>query len=168
MVLIKLVLLFQMVPINEMSAVLKVVKHLPHLKEKDWVRLRRSKYKDDLAQVDWIDLAQNMVHLKLIPRVDYTRMRGALRTSQDSQALKKKKRPPQKLFDADQIRAIGGEVGKDGDFFIFEGDRFDQHRGFLYKSFPLSYVIADGVKPTLAELERFQVDASEDISQERK
>jgi transcription elongation factor SPT5 len=38
-------------------------------------------YKDDIAQVDYVDLAQNHVHLKLLPRIDYTRPRGALRAS---------------------------------------------------------------------------------------
>lgn len=41
-------------------------------------------YKDDIAQVDYVDLAQNQVHLKLLPRVDYTRPRGALRNNQVS------------------------------------------------------------------------------------
>lgn len=36
-------------------------------------------FKDDLAQVDFVDPSQNSVHLKLIPRIDYNRMRGALR-----------------------------------------------------------------------------------------
>lgn len=39
-------------------------------------------YKDDIAQVDYVDVAQNEVHLKLLPRVDYTRPRGALRVQQ--------------------------------------------------------------------------------------
>lgn len=30
-------------------------------------------------QVDWVDLSQNMVHLKLLPRIDYTRKRGSRR-----------------------------------------------------------------------------------------
>jgi len=51
------------------------------LKVKQWVRLKRGLYKDDIAQVDYVDLAQNQVHLKLLPRIDYTRMRGALRTT---------------------------------------------------------------------------------------
>lgn len=38
-------------------------------------------YKDDIAQVDYVDVAQNEVHLKLLPRIDYTRMRGALKSS---------------------------------------------------------------------------------------
>jgi len=32
------------------------------------------------AQVDYVEPSQNMIHLKLLPRVDYTRHRGALRT----------------------------------------------------------------------------------------
>lgn len=43
----------------------------------------------------------------------------------------------------------------DGDFLIFEGNRYSR-KGFLYKNFTLSAVIIDGVKPTLAELERFE------------
>lgn len=71
----------EMVPIKEMTDVLKVVKEQVGLKVKQWVRLKRGLYKDDIAQVDYVDLAQNQVHLKLLPRIDYTRMRGALRTT---------------------------------------------------------------------------------------
>lgn len=71
-----------MVPIKEMTDVLRVVKEQSGLKKKQWVRLKRGQYKDDLAQVDYVDVAQNQVHLKLLPRIDYTRLRGALRTQQ--------------------------------------------------------------------------------------
>jgi hypothetical protein len=71
-----------MVPIKEMTDVLRVVKEQTGLKVKQWVRLKRGLYKDDIAQVDYVDLAQNQVHLKLLPRIDYTRLRGALRTTQ--------------------------------------------------------------------------------------
>lgn len=33
-----------------------------------------------LFQVDWVDVAQSKVNLRIVPRIDYTRMRGALRT----------------------------------------------------------------------------------------
>lgn len=71
----------EMVPIKEMTDVLKVVKEQVGLKVKQWVRLKRGLYKDDIAQVDYVDLAQNQAHLKLLPRIDYTRLRGALRTT---------------------------------------------------------------------------------------
>ena len=41
----------QMVPIKEMTDVLKVVKEVTNLKSKSWVRLKRGLYKDDIAQV---------------------------------------------------------------------------------------------------------------------
>lgn len=70
-----------MVPINEMVDTLKVVKDMPTLKPGTYVRLKRTQYKDDLAQVDWVDIAQNKVNLKLLPRIDYTKLRGALRNT---------------------------------------------------------------------------------------
>lgn len=148
----------QMVPIKEMTDVLRVVKEQTGLKLKQWVRLKRGLYKDDIAQVDYFDMAQNQVHLKLLPRIDYTKLRGALRTNQsDSEAEKRKRKrhPPAKPFDPEAIRAIGGEVSTDGDFMIFENNRYSR-KGFLYKTFSLSAVIVDGVKPTLSELERFE------------
>ncbi len=42
-----------MVPIKEMTDVLKVVKETANLKAKMWVRLKRGIFKDDLAQVGW-------------------------------------------------------------------------------------------------------------------
>ncbi|KAG8235706.1 hypothetical protein J437_LFUL016324 [Ladona fulva] len=137
-----------MVAIKEMTDVLRVVKEKTGLKPKQWVRLKRGVYKDDIAQVDYVDLAQNQVHLKLIPRIDYTKPRGALRTSQadnDDNKRKKKRRPTAKPFDPEAIRAIGGEVASDGDFLIFEGNRYSR-KGFLYKNFTMSAIIADGPK----------------------
>jgi len=40
-----------MVPIKEMTDVLKVIKETAYLKPKQWVRLKRGIFKDDLAQV---------------------------------------------------------------------------------------------------------------------
>ena len=40
-----------MVPIKEMTDVLRVTKEQAQLKPKQWVRLKRGLYKDDLAQV---------------------------------------------------------------------------------------------------------------------
>lgn len=97
----------EMVPIKEMTDVLKVVKEQTGLKPKQWVRLRRGQYKDDIAQVDYVDMAQNQVHLKLLPRIDYTRLRGALRTNNpdaDNSKRKLKRRPPAKPFDPEAIR----------------------------------------------------------------
>ena len=55
----------QMVPIKEMTDVVRVVKERIGLRPRQWVRLRRGIYKDDLAQVDYVDMGQNQVHLKV-------------------------------------------------------------------------------------------------------
>jgi transcription elongation factor SPT5 len=155
----------QMVPIKEMTDVLRVVKEQIGLKPKQWVRLKRGLYKDDLAQVDYVDMAQNQVHLKLIPRIDYSRPRGALRTTASDESTKKqlkKKKPPPKLFDPEKVRSIGGEISNDGDFLMFEGNRYSR-KGYLYKNFVMNTILAEGVKPTLSELEKFE-EAPEGIS----
>lgn len=145
-----------MVPIKEMTDVLKVIKETAYLKPKQWVRLKRGIFKDDLAQVDYVEPSQNVIHLKLLPRIDYTRHRGALKSMQnDVEKRKKFRRPQQKLFDVEMIKSVGGEVTQDGDFLLFEGNRYDR-RGFLYKNFVMSAIIADGIKPTLTELEKFE------------
>ena len=36
-----------------------------------------------MMQVDYVEPSQNVVHLKLLPRVDYTRHRGALKSVQN-------------------------------------------------------------------------------------
>ena len=51
----------QMVPIKEMTDVLRVVKEAAGLKVKQWVRIKRGVFKDDLAQVDYVDVASNQV-----------------------------------------------------------------------------------------------------------
>ncbi len=148
----------QMVPFKQMTDVLRVVKEQVGLKSKQWVRLKRGLFKDDLAQVDYVDVAQNMVSLKLIPRIDYSRPRGALRTSASDDASKKalkKKKPPPKLFDPEKIRSIGGDISNDGDFMMFEGNRYSR-KGYLYKNFVMNAILAEGVKPSLAELEKFE------------
>ncbi|CAL1263965.1 unnamed protein product [Larinioides sclopetarius] len=142
-----------MVAIKEMTDVLRVTKEKAQLKPKQWVRLKRGIYKDDLAQVDYINVSNNTVQLKLIPRIDYTKKRGALRTN-EPEKRKKGKKPPAKLFDVDAIRALGGEITTNGDLLVFEGNHYSR-KGFLYKSFAKSALIVDGVKPTLSELEKF-------------
>lgn len=78
----------------------------------------------------------------------------------DDSKRKKKRRPVAKPFDPEAIRSIGGEVTSDGDFLIFEGNRYSR-KGFLYKNFTMSAILVEGVKPTLAELEKFEEQPEE-------
>lgn len=53
-----------------------------------------------------MDTSRNQVVLKMIPRIDYTRMRGSKRGEGDRGA-KRRRRPPAKFFDPDLIRYDG-------------------------------------------------------------
>uniref|UniRef100_A0A7E4WBL2 Transcription elongation factor SPT5 n=1 Tax=Panagrellus redivivus TaxID=6233 RepID=A0A7E4WBL2_PANRE len=150
----------KMVPRNEMVDTLKVVRDIPTLRVNSYCRVKRTMFKDDLAQVDEVDLARNEVCLKLIPRIDYTKLRGALRGQESDRGITRRKgRAPLGLFNADKIRSIGGEFTKDGDFTVFEGNRY--RNGFLYKYFNIDHVTVDGIKPTISELEMFNEGGNE-------
>ena len=58
----------QMVSIKEMTDVMRVMKEQVGLKRNQWVRLKRGLFKDDLAQVDYVDLSSNSIHLRMLPR----------------------------------------------------------------------------------------------------
>jgi transcription elongation factor SPT5 len=45
---------------------------------------------------------------------------------------------------------------------MFEGNRYSR-KGYLYKHFVMNAIVAEGVKPTLAELEKFE-EAPEGIA----
>ena len=157
-----------MVPIGEMIDTLKVIKDVPRLNAGSYVRIRRPLvYQGDLGRVEWIEMSQNQVCVSLVPRIDYGRKRGVLRDPEEERERKKRhKRPPQKLFDADAVKAIGGDVTTDGDMYIFEGNQYC--RGLLNKTFPLHALDTDGIKPTLAELEKFQDSGSDELQNERE
>uniref|UniRef100_A0A1I8HYD8 Transcription elongation factor SPT5 n=1 Tax=Macrostomum lignano TaxID=282301 RepID=A0A1I8HYD8_9PLAT len=151
----------QMVPIGEMTDVLRVVKDTTALRPGQWVRLKTGLFKDDLARVYEVRESMNQVDLVLLPRIDYSRKRGVLRGQDkdagggEQQAMNKRrfKRFPQALFDRTRIHEIGGETNREGDYTIFEGNYYDI-KGFLRKTFKMNAIISEGVKPTLTELEK--------------
>lgn len=57
-----------------------------------------------------MDTSRNQVVLKMIPRIDYTRKRGVLRSSDDESRKRKRRRPPTKLFDPDAIRCHNVDI----------------------------------------------------------
>uniref|UniRef100_A0A8B9P4T6 Transcription elongation factor SPT5 n=1 Tax=Apteryx owenii TaxID=8824 RepID=A0A8B9P4T6_APTOW len=112
-------------------------------------------------QVDYVEPSQNQISLKMIPRIDFDRIKarmslvpafparrggGGLRRARGGGLIR--------LF-CPAPSSLGGDVASDGDFLIFEGNRYSR-KGFLFKSFAMSAVITEGVKPTLSELEKFE------------
>ena len=103
------------------------------IKTHSWVRIKRGVYRDDLAQIDYVEHNQNKVVCKMLPRVDYKKVKSMYKDREPVQSRSgrsAKGRPAQKLFDADLVRSLGGELKKDGDFIIFESGRY--RNGFLF------------------------------------
>jgi len=149
-----------MVPLKEMTDVLRVFKDIVQVKTKSWVRIKRGLYKEDVAQVDYVNTARNQITLKVIPRIDYTTPRGIMRPMSDlPDKRKRKRRPIQKMFDKETLQGIGGDISQDGDFYVFENNRY--RSGFLYKTWAMSAIITEGVKPTLSELEKFEISVDD-------
>ena len=152
----------KMVPIQEMTDVLKVVRDPTVVKKGSWVRLKKGIYRDDIAQVVYVDNSQNTLYLKLIPRLDIKRIavKYDCRNNGTSMSkVKQYKRPPAKLFDDEVIKECGGSVTNERGYQLFEGDNYQG--GFLCKYFPKTAVLMDGVTPTLKELEKFQTNPEE-------
>jgi transcription elongation factor SPT5 len=155
-----------LVPIEDMSALLKIKKNVVEIIPGSWVRIKRGKYQGDLAQV--LDITENgeEVGLKFIPRIDYN-------PKDDAQEKKRKKglssaasalagRPPLKFFSADEVsRAYGGRsVVKRGSSHVFQGDTFKN--GFIEKDFKITGISTENVDPTLEEVTRFSGENADD------
>jgi transcription elongation factor SPT5 len=154
----------QLVPVDEMPALLKLTKKRVELKPQSWVRIKRGRYRGDLAKVIEVSDNGESVTCKFIPRID-------LSPAEDDLAGKKKRkaaalsskagfRPPAKYFSADKIIEAYGRraVQYKRDYAIFQDDVYAE--GFLEKDLKLSSLETDGVFPTMDELEAFAGPAS--------
>ncbi|CAF1287656.1 unnamed protein product [Rotaria sp. Silwood1] len=63
----------QMVSIKKMTDILRVVNTTYGIKKGSWIRVKRGIYRDNLAKVEHCNVIQNMVTIKVIPRIDYTK-----------------------------------------------------------------------------------------------
>ena len=151
---------------------IQVVRTTGTVRSKQWVRIRSQLYKDDLAQVEYVDYAENTVTVRLIPRIDYNLIRERAttkRTEGEAKIPPKPRgaiRPPQRLFEPELIRECGADYRRDGDMYVSGQNRYTL-RGFLIKSFQLRNIIIDGVKPSLTELEKFSDSVDMDLSEVR-
>lgn len=146
-----------LVPIDEMTALLKLTKKRVELTEGSWVRIKRGRYQGDLAQV--LDVTENgeEVGLKFVPRIDMTK-----EDSTDPSKKRKKtmtgtltSRPPQKMFQFEEVSKVYGSraIIRRGDSSIFAGDTYVD--GFLEKDLKMTAIETDNVNPTMDEIEAF-------------
>ena len=173
------------VPLDEMVAVMALPKRAQKLRPYAWVRITRGMYKDDLAQV--FDVREGggelSVVIRLVPRLDLS-VPGEESDEEDGdeEAAERQSRfgkktsgrrfgltasgdrPPQRLFDKDELRRTHGssvdvytkwDRNSQEEYDWWEKKQFCY--GLLYKKVaPKSLLSGDAVHPTVEEVEMFQ------------
>ncbi|CAE6436776.1 unnamed protein product [Rhizoctonia solani] len=161
----------KLVPIDEMSSLLKIKRVETTVQPGAWVRIKRGKYAGDLAQV--IDVTENgeEVGLKFIPRIDLTPRDDPMGGGVDPKTGKRKKpgmsiptgRPPQRFFNVEEVTKAYGprSVGRrQANAYVFMNDTYKD--GFIEKDIRLTGIQTDNVNPTLDEITQFAGTHGED------
>ncbi|KCV72871.1 hypothetical protein H696_00443 [Fonticula alba] len=143
----------EMVPVSDMTQVLetKPIENT-ELAPNDFVRIRSGHHRGDLAQVIRADDNSLRVHVKLVPRIDYSNL---ARDRPAKDAKREQFRPPLRFFDPEEIRKHGHHIRKtEDDRYEFAGEYYSS-KGLLLKIFNTKNLITRDVKPTLDEREWF-------------
>ncbi|KAL7748461.1 transcription elongation factor spt5 [Sorochytrium milnesiophthora] len=162
-----------LVPVKEMPDTLTINKkdEASSILEGGWVRIRRGKYANDLAQVLQTSDTGDLVTVRLVPRLDMTPSdRPTLSKNATEEQKKKYKdeerkrrkdapRPPQKLFSERELppalRRMAAPARGGG--WTYYGETY--RRGYLEKEVRVSSLITSGVTPTLDEITNFTGEA---------
>ncbi|KAI2506980.1 hypothetical protein MHU86_7477 [Fragilaria crotonensis] len=166
----------RLVPIGDMTTAMTVKPVKMPVMENEWVRLQRWPYKGDLALVKFVHKSRQKVVVQFVPRLDLTASDLPLEQARDR---RQKIRPPQKLFNAQEVGAMGMQttrqrfLGLDIVCDVFEGNYF--HEGYQLKEMTVGTMVKkvpDETSPTLHELQRFRKasksDGADDICEENE
>ena len=159
-----------LVPVKEMPDLLRVQKS-EELAPGGWVRIKRGKYQNDLAQIEEVETNGLEVTVRLVPRLDYG-------LNEDSSApvldAKRKRagasttnRPPQRLFSEAEAKKKHGKFlsatsGLGGKSWGYFGDTYID--GFLIKDMKVQHLITKNVNPRLEEVTMFARGAEDGTS----
>ena len=164
-----------LVPIAQMTSVLRVSNETTDVQVGQWVRMKRSKYVGDLGKVVEIDPSGQRLEIKFIPRIDTAKL---LEERQKASAAGRKRgrqkvdlanRAKQRPFNADELTAMDEVVRMEEfdpntqtQFLSWMNDRYDE-RGYMYKWWNIKGLELQNVRPTLDELQMFHArDGAED------
>ncbi|KAJ5280796.1 Transcription elongation factor spt5 [Penicillium angulare] len=148
-----------LVPVKEMPDLLRVQKS-EELNPGGWVRMKRGKYHDDLAQIEEVETNGLNVTVRLVPRLDYG-------MNDDSAAMvdpKRKRtaasaiRPPQRLFSEAEAKRkhakyLSATSGLGGKSWNYLNENYID--GFLIKDVRISHLLTKNVNPRLEEVTMF-------------
>lgn len=158
----------KLVEIKEMPQLLHINKP-KKLQPGDWVRIKRGKYKGDLAQVDDVEPNGLDASLRVVPRLDYGLnedlnappvdggFKGQM-SKRKRQGSKVPKRLPQRLFsevDAKKkhLKFLKSNSSLGKRHWEYHGDTYIN--GYLVKDFKVHHLETDNVRPMLEEVAKF-------------
>ena len=160
--------------LEEMTDVLKVIKKSDKLKKNDFVRLTKGLYKNDLAQVyRFIEGKENYVMIRLIPRLDIKGEKELMDNDYDDDEEenrptgllmngRRKGRPPQKLFDKEEIYRLTASADMHQERDTYTGEIFDvwnngfYRHGLLHMQVTIKSLIqGEEVNPQVDEVEKW-------------
>lgn len=153
-----------LVPIAQMTSVLRVANEAANVSIGSWVRVKRGKYLGDLGRVHDIDASGQKLEIVMVPRLESSNAEEALEIADGGSGKGKRKkqvaatRPKQRPFNPDDYpgqlwrpETIGSK-----NFFTYNGERFSED-GYLYKWINVKSLETKNVTPTLDELQMFQI-----------
>ena len=151
-----------LVPVREMPDLLRVQKS-EELVPGGWVRIKRGKYQNDLAQIEEVETNGLQVTVRLVPRLDYGLNEDSGAPMQDP---KRKRvgmnpavaRPPQRLFSEAEAKKKHGKYlsatsSLGGKSWGYLGETYVD--GFLIKEMKVQHLITKSVNPRLEEVTMF-------------
>ena len=160
-----------LVPVKEMPDLLRVQKS-EALVPGGWVRIKRGKYQEDLAQIEEVETNGLEVTVRLVPRLDYGLNEDTGAPLQDP---KRKRpgmssaaaRPPQRLFSEAEAKKKHGKYlsaasGLGGKSWGYLGETYVD--GFLIKDMKVQHLITKNVNPRLEEVTMFARGAEDGTS----
>lgn len=165
-----------LVPIKEMPQLLRVNKERK-IQPGDYVRIKRGKYKGDLAKVDDVEPNGLDATAKLVPRLDYGLnedanapvfdggLKGQLSKRKRQGPNSAAKRPPQRLFsevDAKKkhLKYLQSMSTLGKKHWTYLGDTYIN--GYLIKDFKVQHLDVKDVKPTLEDIARFNAGGQDE------
>ncbi|KAL4743990.1 transcription elongation factor spt5 [Aspergillus similis] len=160
-----------LVPVKEMPDLLRVQKS-EELNPGGWVRIKRGKYMNDLAQIEEVETNGLAVTVRLVPRLDYGMNEDSGAPIMDP---KRKRpganpavaRPPQRLFSEAEAKKkhskyLTATAGLGAKSWNYLGETYID--GFLIKDMKVQHLITKNVNPRLEEVTMFARDSENGTS----
>jgi len=138
-----------LVPIQEMTDVLTIRGKDTEIKPGSWARVRKGKYAGDLCQIIEVTESSDAVRIKIIPRLDLKK-----KIPMDDKKRKKMPKPPQKLFNPNDVDKSDHQLSKSKGYWIYGSDMFNKD-GYLEKEMKIMSLETENINPTLDEITKF-------------